>query len=320
MSGTAYAADPADPPLATGPARPPGAGGARERWGIRTSAALWRRPWLRGTLTLAPPLAWFLVVYLASLVVMLITAFFTVNPLTNEIEHSWSLSNFTQIFTPTYLTIIARTVIMAVLVTITDAVIAFPFAFFMARVASPRVRQALFVAVLLPLWASYMARVYAWVVILSDKGILVWTLSRLGLGSPHVAYSNTAMWIVFSYIWLPFMVIPVYGALERIPESYLQASADLGARGWRTFRRVVLPLALPGVVAGSIFTFSLTLGDFITPILIGGANSSFIGNTIYNNVGVGGNLPFAAALAVVPIVIMAVYLLIARALGAFEAM
>ena len=170
-------------------------------------------------------------IYLASLVVMLITAFFTVNPLTNQIEHTWTLSNFSQIFTSTYLRIIGRTLVMALIVTITDAVIAFPFAFFMARVASPRVRQVLFVAVLLPLWASYMARVYAWVVILSDKGVLVWTLSHLGLGSPHVAYSNTAMWIVFSYIWLPFMIIPVYGALERIPESYLQASADLGRPG-----------------------------------------------------------------------------------------
>ena len=266
------------------------------------------------------PLAWFLVIYLASLVVMLLTAFWTVNPFTNQIEHSWSLSNFSEMFAGTYGTIIGRTVLLAALVTITDAILAFPFLTSWPGWRRPRCARRSSFAVLLPLWASYMAHVYAWVVILSDKGMLVWTLSHLGLGSPHVAYSNTAMWIVFSYIWLPFMVIPVYGALERIPESYLQASADLGARGWRTFRRVVLPLALPGVVAGSIFTFSLTLGDFITPILIGGANSSFIGNTIYNNVGVGGNLPFAAALAMVPIVIMAVYLLIPRALGAFKAM
>jgi len=288
--------------------------------GGRVSAALWRRPWLRATLTLSPPLAWFLVIYLASLVVMLITAFWTVNPFTNTLEHSWSLANFQQIFTGTYLTIIGRTVLMAAAVTVTDAVLALPFAYYMARVASPRGRQALFIAVLLPLWASYLARVYAWIVILQRGGTLSWSLSKLGLGTVNIGYTNTAMWIVFSYIWLPFMIVPVYGALERIPDSLLEASGDLGARSWRTVRSVLLPLALPGVVAGSIFTFSLTLGDFITPILVGGANSSFIGNVIYSNIGTAGNLPFAAALAVVPIVIMIFYLLGARLLGAFESL
>jgi putative spermidine/putrescine transport system permease protein len=286
----------------------------------RVSAALWRRTWLRATLTLSPPLAWFLVIYLASLLVMLVTAFWTVNPFTNSLVHSWTLANFQQIFTPTYLTIIARTVIMAAVVTVTDAVLALPFAYYMARVAAPRGRQALFIAVLLPLWASYLARVYAWIVILQKGGTLSWTLSKLGLGTINIGYTNVAMWIVFSYIWLPFMIVPIYGALERIPDSLLEASGDLGARNWRTLRSVVLPLALPGVVAGSIFTFSLTLGDFITPILVGGANSSFIGNVIYSNIGTAGNLPFAAALAVVPIVIMIFYLSGARALGAFEAM
>ena len=283
------------------------------------NAALWRRGWLRATLTLSPPLLWFLIVYLASLVVMLITSFWTVNPFTNGLVHSWTLDNFRQIFTPTYLHVIGRTVGMAALVTVTDAVVAFPFAYFMARVAAPRTRQALFVAVLLPLWASYLARVYAWIVILQKGGAVAWALSHLGLGSPDIAYSNTAMWIVFSYVWLPYMIIPVYGSLERIPQSLFDASADLGARGGRTTWRVVLPLALPGIVAGSIFTFALTLGDFITPILIGGARSNFIGNVIYSNIGVAGNLPFAAALAVVPIVIMTVYLIGARFLGAFRA-
>ncbi len=286
----------------------------------RVSAALWRRAWLRATLTLTPPLAWFLVIYLASLVVMLATAFWTVNPFTNLLEHTWSLANFQQIFTSTYLTIIGRTVTMAAAVTVTDAVLALPFAYYMARVASPRGRQALFIAVLLPLWASYIARVYAWIVILQKGGTLSWTFSKLGLGAVNIGYTNTAMWIVFSYIWLPFMVVPLYGALERIPDSLLEASGDLGARNWRTIRSVVLPLALPGMVAGSIFTFSLTLGDFITPLLVGGANSSFIGNVIYSNIGTAGNLPFAAALAVVPIVIMIFYLLGARLLGAFESM
>src|SRR6266480_3454263 len=261
----------------------------------RVSAALWRRTWLRATLTLSPPLAWFLVVYLASLVVMLVTAFWTVNPFTNSLEHTWSLVNFQQIFTGTYLTIIARTVVMAAVVTVTDAIIALPFAY-------------------------YMARVYAWIVILQKGGTLSWTLSKLGLGGVNIGYTNVAMWLVFSYIWLPFMIVPIYGALERIPDSLFEASGDLGARNWRTLRSVIFPLALPGVVAGSIFTFSLTLGDFITPILVGGANSSFIGNVIYSNIGTAGNLPFAAALAVVPIVIMIFYLLGARLLGAFESM
>jgi putative spermidine/putrescine transport system permease protein len=287
--------------------------------GARVSAALWRRAWLRATLTLSPPLAWFLVIYLASLVVMLITAFWTVNPFTNALQRTWTLANFQQIFTPTYLTIIRRTLIMAAAVTVTDAILALPFAYYMARVASPRGRQALFIAVLLPLWASYLARVYAWVVILQKGGTLSWTLSNLGLGEVNIGYTNIAMWLVFSYVWLPFMIVPVYGALERVPDSLFEASGDLGARNWRTLRSVVMPLALPGVVAGSIFTFSLTLGDFITPLLVGGATSNFIGNVIYSNIGTANNLPFAAALAVVPIVIMIFYLLGARLFGAFEA-
>jgi putative spermidine/putrescine transport system permease protein len=300
------------------PGRPPG--GVPGGGSARLSAALWRRAWLRATLTLTPPLAWFLVIYLASLVVMLVTAFWSVNPFTNSLVHTWTLSNFRQLFTSTYLTIIGRTVGMAALVTVTDAVLAFPFAYYMARLASNRGRQLLFTAVLLPLWASYIARVYAWIVILQKDGTLSWTFQKLGLGAVNIGYTNTAMWLVFSYIWLPFMVVPVYAALERIPDSLLEASGDLGARNWRTLRSVQLPLALPGVVAGSIFTFSLTLGDFITPILVGGANSNFIGNVIYSNIGTAGNLPFAAALAVVPIVIMIFYLLGARLLGAFESL
>jgi putative spermidine/putrescine transport system permease protein len=284
----------------------------------RISAALWRRGWLRATLTLSPPLVWFLVVYLASLVVLLITAFWGVNPFTNKLVHSWNLANFHELFTATYLRIIERTVGIAALVTVTDAIIAFPFAYYMARVATPRGRNLLFTLVLLPLWASYLARVYAWIVILQNGGTLDWSLSKLGIGAPHIGYTNTALWLVFSYIWLPYMIIPIFGALERIPNSLLEASSDLGARSLRTTWKVLLPLALPGIVAGSIFTFALTLGDFITPILIGGAKSNFIGNVIYSNVGVAGNLPFAATLAMVPIAIMVIYLLGARLLGAFE--
>ena len=282
------------------------------------SAALWRRPWLRAMLTLTPPLTWLLVIYLASLVVMLVTAFWSVNPLTNELDRTFTLANFREVLTGTYLTIIGRTVVMAALVTVTDAVVGFPVAYYLAKVASGRSRNLLFTAIVLPLWASYLARVYAWIVILQKGGTLDWSLSRLGLGPANLGYTNTAMWLVFSYVWLPFMIVPIYGALERIPNSYLEASSDLGAHGGRTLSRVILPLALPGIVAGSIFTFSLTLGDFITPILVGGTGSSFMGNVIYSNIGVAGNLPFAAALAIVPIVIMVVYLVGARAVGAFE--
>jgi len=286
----------------------------------RASATLWRRPWLRAALTISPPLAWFLVIYLASLVVMLVTAFWSVNPFTNNLQHQFTTANFRQVFTATYLHIIWRTIVLAALVTVTDAVIALPFAFYMARVATNRVRSLLFMAVLLPLWASYLARIYAWIVILTKDGTLNWAFRHLGLPQPNIGYTNTAMWLVFSYIWLPFMIIPVYTALERIPDSLVEAAGDLGAHDLRAVRDVVMPLALPGIIAGSIFTFSLTLGDFITPLLIGGTNSNLIGNVIYDNIGTANNLPFAAALAIVPIVIMTAYLLGARALGAFEAM
>jgi len=276
---------------------------------------------LRPLLLLTPPLAWFVVVYFASLVLLLVTAFWTTNPFTTQIVQFWNTDNFQRLINePTYHAIIGRTVLIASLVTITDAVLAFPFAYFMARVASRRIQTLLFAAVLLPLWASYLARVYAWILILNHSGVLNWSMQLVGLPPANIGYTNIAMWIVFSYIWLPFMIIPTYAALERVPESLIEAATDLGARRWQTVRDVVLPLALPGVVAGSIFTFSLTLGDFITPILVGGAGSTLIGNVVYDNVGIANNIPFAAALATVPVAIMAVYLLIAQRLGAFRAL
>jgi putative spermidine/putrescine transport system permease protein len=288
---------------------------------VRVSSALHSRPWLRGLLLLSPPAAWFVVLYLAALALLLISAFWKVDDFTGKLVHSWTTDNFHTLFTDsTYRTIALRTIGIAAAVTVTDALLAFPFAYFAVRVAPRRLQTALFVAVLLPLWSSYLVRVYAWRLILAKDGILNWALGHLGLGSLGVAYSNWAMWIVFSYIWLPFMILPVWAALERVPDSYLEASADLGASRWTTFRRVLLPLALPGVVAGSIFTFSLTLGDFITPTLVGGANSDFIGNVVYRSVGVSNDVPFAAAFAVVPVVVMGIYLLIARRLGAFEAL
>jgi putative spermidine/putrescine transport system permease protein len=286
----------------------------------RVSAALWRRPWTRATILLTPPLAWFVLIYLASLAVLLITAFWQINPFTTNIERVWSLNNFTAIFTsPAYRAIILRTVGMAAAVTVVDAAVAFPFAYFMARIASPRTRTVLFVAILLPLWASYLAKVYSWLVIFTRGGILDWASGKIGLGQVHLLYTNWAVFTVFCYLWLPFMIIPVYAALERIPASQIEASQDLGGRTWRTTRLVLLPLALPGIVAGSIFTFSLTLGDYITPLLVGGTSAEFIGNVIYTNIGIANNVPFAAAMACIPIAIMAIYLLGARALGAFEA-
>jgi putative spermidine/putrescine transport system permease protein len=286
----------------------------------RLSAVLWRRPWLRAVGLLLPPLGWMVVIYLAALAVLFVSAFWSIDSFTGKLTHAWTWANFhTVIHDSTYREIAWRTIWMAAAVTITDALIAFPFAYYMARVATPRLRMLMFVLVLLPLYSSYLARIYAWRLILNEDGALNWSLGKVGLPQQGWAFTSTAMWIVFSYIWLPFMIIPVYAALERIPDSYIEASRDLGARGWTTFRRVILPLALPGVVAGSIFTFSLTLGDYITPSLVG--NVDFIGNVIYRNVlGLTNNLPFAAAYATVPLVVMAVYLALAKRTGAFEAL
>jgi putative spermidine/putrescine transport system permease protein len=288
---------------------------------LRLSGLFWRHPWAKALLLLAPPLLAFGVVYLAALVALFVSSFWTVNTFTTEIEHIWNIDNYRTLWdSSAYRTIALRTIGIAAAVTLTDAVLAFPFGYFMARIASGRSRTFLFVAVLLPLWSSYLIRVYIWRLILNEDGVLNWTLGGFGLPHVHLAYSNWAVWIVFSYAWLPFMILPVFGALERIPHSYIEASRDLGAGGWTTFRRVVLPLALPGVIAGSIFTFSLTLGDYVTPLLAGGAGSQFIGNVVYASVGISNNVPFAAAFAAVPLLVMAVYLTIARRLGAFDAL
>jgi putative spermidine/putrescine transport system permease protein len=270
---------------------------------------------------LAPPLLAFAIVYLASLAALFVSSFWTVDPFTTEIVRHWNLGNYRTIFeSSAYRTIALRTIGISAAVTLTDALLAFPLAYFMARVARPRSRAVLFVMVLLPLWSSYLVRVYVWRLILNENGVLNWTLRKLGLPAAHLAYSNYAVWLTFSYVWLPFMILPIYGALERIPESLVEASRDLGAKGFQTFRRVILPLALPGVVAGSIFTFSLTLGDYVTPLLAGGSSSQFIGNVVYGSVGIANNVPFAAAFAAIPLAVMAMYLLIARRMGAFEAM
>jgi putative spermidine/putrescine transport system permease protein len=287
---------------------------------LRLSAVFWRHPWLKAAALLAPPLGAFAVFYLGALIALFVSAFWQVNVFTARVEHVWTFANFdTLIHQSVYRRIAFRTIGLAAGVTLTDAVLAFPLAYFMARLAGGKTRALLFVLVLMPLWSSYLVRIYAWRTILAHDGALNWSLNKAGLPDVGLLYTNWAMWIVFSYVWLPFMILPVYAALERIPDSYLEASQDLGARGWRTLRSVIAPLVLPGLVAGSIFTFSLTLGDFITPLLVGGASSSFIGNVVHEQVGQP-NVPFAAAFATVPVIVMGIYLVIARRLGAFEAL
>ena len=256
-----------------------------------------------------------MIVYFGSLLVLLLSAFWDTDPFTAEISHTFTLENFQRIFeTPVFRDVTWRTLQMAVFVTIADVVLAFPIAYYMARIASPRTRNLLVIAVLLPLWANYLVKAYSWRTILSDGGIINWALEPLGLSFD--GYSSVGLWLVFTYLWLPFMILPVYAGLERIPSSLLEASADLGGRSLRTFFRVILPLAFPAVVAGSIFTFSLTLGDYIAPGLI--TNEQFIGTVIYNIRGQA--LPTAAAFAFVPIAIVIGYLLVARRLKAFESL
>jgi putative spermidine/putrescine transport system permease protein len=262
---------------------------------------------------LAGPVGWLVIGYLGSLAILLITAFWSVDPLSGEVVKEFGLENFETLFQePVYRDIVWRTVRTALLVTLTDAVIAFPIAFYMAKVASRRGKALLVVGILLPLWSSYLVKVYAWRTMLSANGVLDWALNPIGLSSP--GYGGTAVWLVMSYLWLPYMILPIYAGLERIPNSLISASEDLGAGPFTTFRRVLLPLVFPAVVAGSIFTFALTLGDYITPRLV--SNDQFIGNVIFSNIA--NNQPFAAALALVPIVVMIAYLLVARRLGAFE--
>ena len=289
------------------------ADGARRRF----LAGLYRHVPAQLLILLAPPVGWLGAIYLGSLAILLLSAFWYLNPITSAVVHDFSLTNFQQLIDdPVNRVIVQRTVTIALAVTAADMALAFPIAYFMARVASPRLRSILFMAVLLPLWSNYLVRVFAWRIILAKGGPLDGLLGLAGLQGP--GFSDVSTWLVFSYLWLPYMILPIYAGFERIPGSLFEASADLGGRGATTFRRVVLPLVLPAVAAGSIFTFSLTLGDYITPTLV--AKNQFLGNVIYVNQGVANNVPFAATFAIVPIGIMAIYLLIARRLGAFDAL
>ena len=298
----------------------------------RVSTYFYQRPWLVLALLLGPPLLYMLVVYLGSLFLLLINSFYYLEEFTGLIVREFTLKTYAQIFEPANREIFFRTASMAAAVTVADALIAFPLAYYTAKFAPPRLKTWIIIAVTIPLWSSYLVRVYAWKLILAKEGILSWFINLLHLdgalnwllsfesiGGSSLALSPIGMFIVFSYIWLPYMIIPIQTALERVPGSLLEASSDLGAKPLQTFRNVILPLAFPGVVAGSIFTFSLTLGDFIVPLSLGNSKF-FIGQAVYSYQGTAGNIPLAAAMTMGPVVIMIAYLLIARRLGAFDAL
>ena len=280
------------------------------------SGLLHRRPGLRVGLLLAPPMLWLGVAYLGALAALFITSLWGQNSFTGEIERVWTLDNFRTLLTvDVYRNVTLRTLGVAALVTVVDAVLAFPVALYMAKVASPRAQRLLVISVLMPLWASYLVKAFAWRGMLSQDGLISWLVAPFGLDTP--GYGLTAVILTLAYLWLPYMILPIYAGLDRLSDSLLEASADLGAPGWTTVRRVVVPMAFPAVVAGSIFTFSLSLGDYIAVQIVGGANQ-MLGNVVYDNVGAANNLPFAAAVATVPVVVMLAYLAVVRRTGALE--
>lgn len=308
--------------------QPAGVAGLWQRLGI----ALYRRPGLQLALLLGLPLLWFLVVYIGSLATLLLQSFFTFDDFTMTVTRDLTLANYRLLLQPANFDVVLRTLTMASAVTLASAVLAFPLAYYMVRYARGWQKGFFYVAVMLPMWASYIVKVYAWTVLLAKDGIVYWAYQHLGLegvvewlmtvpllGGNSLATSHLGRFTVFTYIWLPFMILPIQAALERVPANLLQASSDLGGTGAQTFRHVILPLAFPGVVAGSIFTFSLTLGDYIIPQLIG-PSGLFIGSMVYTMQGAIGNMPLAAAFTVVPVVIIALYLTGARKLGAFDAL
>lgn len=297
----------------------------------RLTALFWQKPRLLLALLLAPPLLWLVVVYLGALAALLIQSFHTVDDFSGLILPDYTLSTWASLFRPANLSILWRTLMMASAVSLASAVVAFPIAWYAARYAKGRWKAVFYIGIMLPLWSSYLVKVYAWKLILAKEGILSWTaeathttpvldalLALPVVGGNSLSTSYLGMWLVFLHVWLPYMILPLQAALERVPQSLLDASADLGATEAQTFRSVILPLAMPGMIAGSIFTFSLTLGDYIIPQIIGNS-ASFIGMAVYQLQGTAGNLPLAAAFATVPIVIMLAYLAIARRLGAFDA-
>ncbi|MER8682581.1 MULTISPECIES: ABC transporter permease [unclassified Mesorhizobium] len=315
-------------PRATAPAILPGSGGVRGA----LSDIFWRRPQLLLLLMLLPPVLWLGIVYIGSLFALLLQSFFSIDEFSGLINREFTLKTYGDLLQAANLDIILRTVTMAALVTLASAVIAFPIAYYAARYARGRWKALFYLGVMLPLWSSYLVKIYAWKLILAKEGILTWLLAKLHLlwlldawlslpivGGNSLSVSSTGTFIVFVYVWLPFMILPVQAALERVPGNLVEASSDLGASPGQTFRNVLFPLALPGIVAGSIFTFSLTLGDYIIPQIIG-TSRLFIGQAVYSQQGTAGNIPLAAAFTVVPIVIMGFYLWGAKRMGAFDAL
>lgn len=298
----------------------------------RLSNVLYQRRTLTLFLVLVPPLLWFGVVYIGSLLMLLSQSVLTFDDMAMSVTQDFTLQNFAQLLNPANYDIALRTTVMAIAVTLGSVLIGFPIAYYMAHYATPREKGFFYVGVMLPMWASYIVKAYAWTVLLAKGGVIYWTLDKLSLlgvleavlAIPHIggdtlATSNLGRWIVFTYIWLPFMILPIQAAIERVPGNLLLASSDLGARPWQTFRTVLWPLAFPGVVAGSIFTFSLTLGDYIIPKLVG-PSGEYIGSMVYTLQGTIGNMPMAAAFTCVPIVLITLYLGMARRLGAFDAL
>jgi len=298
----------------------------------RLSTFLYLRPRLMLLVLLAPPLLWLGVIYLGSLFALLAQSLFHIDDFSGLVVYEPGLQTYGELFTPANIDIIMRTVVMAALVTVICGAIAFPLAYYMARYTSTYSKAVFYIAVMLPLWSNYLVRVYSWKLILAKEGVITWLFNLVGLGSvldwilelpviggPSLSVSYIGTCITFVYIWLPYMVLPVEAALERVPRSFIEASADLGAHPGETFRRVILPLAIPGVAAGSIFTFSLTLGDYIIPQLVGGSRP-FIGMAVYQQQGTAGNIPLAAAFTLVPMVVMGIYLTIAKRFGAFDAL
>jgi putative spermidine/putrescine transport system permease protein len=290
------------------------AGAEKRSVGRRLADLFHGRPGLQVGSLLSGPIAWLVIGYLGSLAVLLIASFWSVNALSGELIKGFTFDNYKELLDQSvYKDVAVRTVGIAAAATVTDALLAFPIAFYMAKVASPRAKGFLVVAILMPLWSFYLVKVYAWQSMLATGGFIDWALNPFGISGP--GYGSTAVWLVESYLWLPYMILPIYAGLERIPNSMISASEDLGANPLRTFRSVVFPLAFPAIVAGSIFTFSLTMGDYITPTLVS-PDTQFIGNVIFSQHT--NNLPLASAFAVVPIIVMVIYLAIARRLGAFE--
>lgn len=296
----------------------------------RFADILYRRPHLLLLLLLAPPLLWLGIIYLGSLFALLAHSVFAIDDFAGMIVYEPTFSTLLQLFQPANFDIILRTVLMALAVTVASAIIAYPFCYVAARYARGKWKAAFYLLVMLPLWSSYLVKVYAWKLVLAQEGILAWFVKNVGLGGIYagllqsvdatsLSVSSIGTFIVFVYIWLPYMILPTQAALERVPHSLIEASGDLGANPRQTFRHVIWPLAFPGLVAGSIFTFSLTLGDYIIPSVIGNS-TYYIGNAVYVQQGTAGNLPLAAAFALVPIVIMLVYLAVARRFGAFDAL